>query len=1456
MKKLLLLSLFLITTITQAQQTWPKLRPNTRIVFSGTAGTSLNGVSKFISYPSGSPVDSTPIYNSSGTAIQGNNALGSPHYSTVVWDSVFSNSGNDSLVIGFTPTQKSRYNSDIAVGTNTYEWAIYLLMNGTSATWSGTKVTFTPWDNGRYEIRAQDVSNGVASAPSAPWQGGNNANQVPGNWTSSVNDTFWLSIKGSSAILYRTNATNGTGSYGIGTLSLNSSGRFALEMRVDAAGDQINNGNPPATGPTLISSMILASAPPPPLVPSTVDTTNPVIVAYGTDKSNIDTSKPFNLFFHARDNDTISQYRPKLKQLAIRLFLTNGTPVDSMIVNMNSRDTTIIMPGGLGIKRPQGSYHATFTAIDSSNNDTTVTQDFPVGTAPKGWATAYYDVWQMNPLGSSWWAEPPAQINWNGIGLTHIIQFPNHNIELTAPPYFGPVSGVDLEDSLDTRWGTGRPNPDYRDQLISLAHAKNIKVLLCINAVDAYTLDSLLDFNYNRIVDLPFDSLRADTLCAGVAAYLSRHGYDGVDINIEHGSASRRRNGENFAPFPTKAHISLLIRRMRHFLSLYSAGLGGNMTLTLSPTSGDQANYDAAVCNANVDQINPQTYDNQYAWNEAAGGNAMWFSDNLYRPSNAQLAAVGSSTANFGNGNLVHNISEHGPSLWFNAGFNKTILGVGISSYGRLRFNPAITTTPNFANTFAGDPPGTPGGTNGDGYAATQPAIISGLLNNGGTLMPYDTVTKSQQIVGTAILTQTYNGTGARVVAGRGFYFTYPTPRVVQDIADWITSNGYSGMMIFDMQMDVDPANSNPDLRNPIVQAAGQAMGGTPLAPSPNPPTLLTPANGITGQPLTGVVFTWAAVTGATNYNFQLSASSDMSNPMADINTAGTTLTSGQNPLNLTLQQGTPYYWRVNVTTSTGTSSYATPFSFTTLISTTNPPGIPILVSPTNHASPGTTTIAFTIQLNVTDTVTATIFQVSRDTTSANLDWADSSGANLTKTMPFGATPGVKYYWRAALKNSAGRGQNSVWYDFTVSISAPRRPQPRMFPWVDPITKQIRIDGLTDGTDVLMVAPSNLHRPDSINGGITWGPLGFKRFNNTFETYALVSQLPTFSINAIAPLIWSSSSNTLSMNVVSATQDGYATSAMFSLWNTAANKLGFNWRVAGGSPDSSRIIFTGGVQRLGGDTLFIPGAIDSLDNSWDFEEDFDAGFITEAFTSGARSAQGKEAGTHGWAAAGFGGRSGNVATMGTASYNTAITDGDFGGTYIAADSARQYHSNGLSCGIWIGPNVHDWNAMVYTIPTGTIMKMSFITPSSVDSQSFHMGMVDGAIQLAPFSLMDSVRTFIGVRIGNKTGTPDSLYGVTCDATPGSTASSSSNRVLVGLIAAPTASTVYKVVAVYRGTSVDWYVNNIYRRTSTSHVPTTSQHGWAPMVSASNYSSKISQTWTLRYFKAHGPNVLK
>jgi hypothetical protein len=70
---------------------------------------------------------------------------------------------------------------------------------------------------------------------------------------------------------------------------------------------------------------------------------------------------------------------------------------------------------------------------------------------------------------------------------------------------------------------------------------------------------------------------------------------------------------------------------------------------------------------------------------------------------------------------------------------------------------------------------------------------------------------------------------------------------------------------------------------------------------------LTAPDNGVTNVPITGISFTWTAVTDASGYDWVLSANADLSSPVE----SKTGLTGTAYTFTGTLQKNTAYYWRV-----------------------------------------------------------------------------------------------------------------------------------------------------------------------------------------------------------------------------------------------------------------------------------------------------------------------------------------------------------------------------------------------------------------------------------------------------------------------------------------------------------------------------------------------------------------
>jgi ligand-binding sensor domain-containing protein len=95
----------------------------------------------------------------------------------------------------------------------------------------------------------------------------------------------------------------------------------------------------------------------------------------------------------------------------------------------------------------------------------------------------------------------------------------------------------------------------------------------------------------------------------------------------------------------------------------------------------------------------------------------------------------------------------------------------------------------------------------------------------------------------------------------------------------------------------------------------------------PNPPQLLSPANG-TANVTVSPAIRWNNATGASTYRLQVSTASDFSSTVKD--------SSGivDSAVNLSsLSNNTLYYWRVNATSSGGTSGWSVTYTFTTIVS-------------------------------------------------------------------------------------------------------------------------------------------------------------------------------------------------------------------------------------------------------------------------------------------------------------------------------------------------------------------------------------------------------------------------------------------------------------------------------------------------------------------------------------------
>lgn len=197
---------------------------------------------------------------------------------------------------------------------------------------------------------------------------------------------------------------------------------------------------------------------------------------------------------------------------------------------------------------------------------------------------------------------------------------------------------------------------------------------------------------------------------------------------------------------------------------------------------------------------------------------------------------------------------------------------------------------------------------------------------------------------------------------------------------------------------------------------------GLPGGPGGNAaPELLSPTNGATNV-FTNPAFTWEEIEGAT-YRIQIATSNYFGAPQIDVSnlTDPTYSASG-------LYMVTPYYWRVNATTSEGTSDWSAVSNFVTGYSQSSAPAAPVLASPVNGASG--VSISPTLQWNISSNASSYGLQVSTNS-SFNSFVINQSGITGTTYNLTDLNTGTTYYWRVNATNSAGTSSWSGARSFT-----------------------------------------------------------------------------------------------------------------------------------------------------------------------------------------------------------------------------------------------------------------------------------------------------------------------------------------------------------------------------------------------------------------------------------------
>lgn len=201
------------------------------------------------------------------------------------------------------------------------------------------------------------------------------------------------------------------------------------------------------------------------------------------------------------------------------------------------------------------------------------------------------------------------------------------------------------------------------------------------------------------------------------------------------------------------------------------------------------------------------------------------------------------------------------------------------------------------------------------------------------------------------------------------------------------------------------------------------------------PPTLLSPADGESVFSLRPT-FTWNISPGAVGYTIQIAKDDVFTQIIHTANPSGPSYTPPKN-----LPKAKPLYWRVRATGTNGPSDWSESWSFVT----GNPPGIPVLLSPTNDQLLTTATTVLDWKDSTIPVGTFKHYEIqvsdSDDFTTPLIDTTTAAGDIQASDYTANLTPNTRYYWRVRAVSTIGAddhvsGWSSVW-TFRAAILPP-----------------------------------------------------------------------------------------------------------------------------------------------------------------------------------------------------------------------------------------------------------------------------------------------------------------------------------------------------------------------------------------------------------------------------------
>ena len=197
----------------------------------------------------------------------------------------------------------------------------------------------------------------------------------------------------------------------------------------------------------------------------------------------------------------------------------------------------------------------------------------------------------------------------------------------------------------------------------------------------------------------------------------------------------------------------------------------------------------------------------------------------------------------------------------------------------------------------------------------------------------------------------------------------------------------------------------------------------------PNAPTLSFPPDE-SYQDTTEIDFSWNAVSGATDYNFQLAFDASFSSTPINLTTGGA-LTQ---PLVNFPNDGTIYYWRVRAGNGNGWGNFSAPFEFINGPDTSSGSGgggtlaTPYLTFPPDNSYQDESDITFT--WDAVSGATDYRFQLAFDANFNSLSNDFTTGGDNFADFVGFLQNGTVYYWRVQAGDGNGWGSFSQPFSF------------------------------------------------------------------------------------------------------------------------------------------------------------------------------------------------------------------------------------------------------------------------------------------------------------------------------------------------------------------------------------------------------------------------------------------